>query len=192
MVHVIYLGTSGDPPPRHETDITYDVDVVKHDTSGEASAVLASAGAGTEFSLSWINVTKEVQPDPGLYKNTVSWTVRTSPDKQVNWLYFLNGKLHSSGKGALGSELQISTSHAPLCPLRVDAEGRRLIFVNDCPSHRVLTTITRTGGGSCVAARRYELKPGHSYFEYADDNRKIHSASDFHAEEVTCSSAERQ
>ena len=193
VVHVTYLGSStGDPPPRYETDINYDVDVVKHDTSGEASAALASAGAGTEFTLTWITVTKVIQPDPGLYKNTYSWTIHVSPDKQVNWAYFENGKLYSSARGALGAEFQISTSHAPPCPMRVDAEGRRLVFASDCPSHRILTTITPAGHQSCVAARRFELKPGHSYFEYADDNRGVHSASDLHTEDVTCSSVEKR
>jgi hypothetical protein len=76
--------------------------------------------------------------------------------------------------------------------MRVDADGQRLVFVSDCSSHRILTTITTTGRGSCIAVRRYELKPGHSYFEYADDSRNMHSASDIHAEDVACSSAERE
>jgi hypothetical protein len=194
LVHVIYLGTpvGNSQAQQYETTINYQIDVVKHDTSDEAAAALASAGAGAEFTLSWINVTKEVQPDQGLYKNSFSWTIRVSPDKQVNWAYFENGKLYSSGRGALGSELSISTSHVSPCPMRVDGDGRRLVFASDCPSHQILTTITTAGRGSCVAARRYELKPGHSYFEYADDNRNTHSASDIHAEDVACSTAERE
>ena len=168
--------------------LTFNIDVVDRAATAGAGNFLDLIGSGVEITTSWIAITKEVSPNPDLYKNSWSKILRLSRNNQVGIVQFQNGERYSNGSGVLGSPIDYKDAH-PYCETRVNVADGGLVITDDCPSHQILTKIRTDGRSACSATREYRLKPGHQLFEYLDKNRNTHSASDQHSENVRCAIA---
>ncbi len=192
-IHVDYLRKASNSSSAYpvESNLDVNLDVVDRSAATDTKNYLDFAGEGVEMTVSWIEIMKEVSPNPGLYKNSWSRALRLSHNNQVDMVLFRNGEKFSGSKGVLGSALNVDSSHH-VCQVRTDIVNGRLVITNDCPSHQVFTKISTDGRTSCVATREFRLKPGHQSFEYLDDSRNAHSASDIHSENVACSIGTRE
>ena len=186
-MHVEYSRQSNN----YSSTLNFNVDVVDRAATTEIGHHLDILGSGVEITMSWIGVTKEISPNPDLYRNSWSRVLRLSRSNQVGVVSFQNGEKYGGGDGVLGSAIDYKVAH-PFCATRVDIANGGLTITDDCPSHQILTRIKTDGRTSCVATREYRLKAGHRLFEYADNNQNVHSASDQHSENVRCAIAARE